>query len=47
MTGLANLESAFAQESYLPARYAGTDSNRNNEEKHELDRSHAGVDDDI
>jgi hypothetical protein len=47
MTGLMNLESAFAQVSYFPVRYEGTDSNRSNEEKHELDRSHAGVDDGI
>ena len=47
MTGLTNLESAFAQESYFPACDAATDSNRNNEEKHEMDGSHAGVDDGI
>jgi glycine/D-amino acid oxidase-like deaminating enzyme len=43
---LSNQRSAIAPEPYLPTRYAHIESN-NNEEKHEVDWSHAGVDDGI
>ena len=37
----------IALEPYLPARYAHIESNQKNEEKHELDWSHAGIDNGI
>ena len=42
---LTGRDSAIAHEPYLPARYAQTEPKPENEEKHEVDWSHAGVDD--
>lgn len=39
--------SAIAREPFLPARYAQMDNRQQHEEKHELDWSHAGLDDGI
>jgi glycine/D-amino acid oxidase-like deaminating enzyme len=39
--------SAIAREPYLPARFAHRDANPKREDKHEMDWSHAGVDDGI
>jgi len=44
---LAGRQSAIPREPYLPARFAHIDSNPNKEDKHEMDWSHAGVDDGI
>ncbi len=44
---LTNRRSAIAPEPYLPARYAHIDSQKNNEENHEVDWSHAGFNDGI
>jgi glycine/D-amino acid oxidase-like deaminating enzyme len=44
---LAGRQSAIAREPYLPARFAQTNSTINKEDKHEMDWSHAGVDDGI
>lgn len=41
---LTGCDSAIARGPYLPGRYAEIESKPKNEEKHELDRSHAGVD---
>jgi D-hydroxyproline dehydrogenase subunit beta len=41
---LTGRRSAIDQEKYLPARYVRTETNPRNEEKHELDWSHAGID---
>ncbi len=44
---LTDQPSAIAREPYLPARYADFDRKQNKEEKHEVDWSHAGVDDGV
>jgi glycine/D-amino acid oxidase-like deaminating enzyme len=44
---LTKQPSAIPHEFYLPARFPHSDSTRTNEEKHEVDWSHAGVDDGI
>jgi len=44
---LTDQPSAIAREPYLPARYTHTDRNQKNEEKHEVDWSHAGIDDGV
>ncbi len=44
---LTNERSAIPREPYLPARYAQPDSNKEHEEKHELEWSHAGLNDGI
>jgi glycine/D-amino acid oxidase-like deaminating enzyme len=44
---LTDQRSAIVREPYLPARYGQHDSKQTNEEKHELDWSHAGFDDGI
>jgi glycine/D-amino acid oxidase-like deaminating enzyme len=40
---ITNQRPRIALEPYLPARYERVDSNQKNEEKHELDWSHAGI----
>jgi glycine/D-amino acid oxidase-like deaminating enzyme len=44
---LTNRTSAIPRERYLPARYANIDSKPHHEEKHEMDWSHAGIDDGV
>jgi glycine/D-amino acid oxidase-like deaminating enzyme len=44
---LTKQPSAIARDPYLPARYGQTDRKPKNEEKHEVDWSHAGIDDGI
>jgi len=44
---LTEQSSAIAREPYLPARYADFDAKQNKEERHEVDWSHAGVDDGV
>jgi len=48
---LAGRQSAIAREPYLPGRFAQTDSKANekdkHEDKHEMDWSHAGIDDGV
>ena len=44
---LTDQPSAIAREPFLPARYADFDTKQNKEERHEVDWSHAGVDDGV
>jgi D-hydroxyproline dehydrogenase subunit beta len=44
---LTDRPSAIAREPYLPARFKHIDAKQNKEDKHEMERSHAGVDDGI
>jgi glycine/D-amino acid oxidase-like deaminating enzyme len=44
---IADRRSAIAREPYLPARFKHIDAKQDKEEKHEMERSHAGVDDGI
>src|SRR5205085_1910291 len=44
---LADRRSAIAREPYLPARFTHINAKQNKEDKHAMERSHAGVDDGI